>query len=357
MSKNIKDLMSKLKKVYKAKKRDDDIVGTGANILPPTFYIKAPKPLQRLMGCHFPGRRIIQVSGRPNSGKTSTAMEAIREAQKGYFDQDKKYVESEDVIVIFVDTEKKFNINRAIRMGIDPDRLMKIDAGTIEEAAFGIEQSLELIFSEKPKAKVLVIIDSVGNTPSAQEADKNIDETTQLALSPKAIKRMLRVINTRYMSKKDVCMLLINTSYANIGSVGQVNSGGSGMEYQSSIIIQLTRIGDILVTRAGEKYVKGIKAKATLTKNHNQVADMSLKYIQFEIEADGIKSLDSFNIKNGNSFTSGEDKIIIDKFNTKKDEVTYVLNGTAYNCTKAEIITILENDNYEEVIKEGDSEE
>jgi len=108
MALDTKELEAKLKKIYKAKHRDPESIGTGLNLKPPTFSVRAPKPLFKAMGCHIPGQRIIQISGKPNSGKTTLGMLAMVEAQKGYFDKDGKYIE-EPINVILVDTEKKFS--------------------------------------------------------------------------------------------------------------------------------------------------------------------------------------------------------------------------------------------------------
>jgi len=109
-------LADKLKAVYKKKKRDSATVGTGTNIIPPPFYVAAPIPMKKLLGVHYPGRRITEIAGKPNSGKTTFGMLAMVEAQRGYYDADVKYIE-EPINIILIDTECKFSINRFKKMG------------------------------------------------------------------------------------------------------------------------------------------------------------------------------------------------------------------------------------------------
>lgn len=116
------ELAKKLKTVFKAKKRNSAIIGTGEDLRPPNFYIKAPKPISILLeGKHWPGNRVFEVSGKPNSGKTTLGMLAMVEAQKGYYDIDLNYIE-EPVNIIFIDTENKFSKSRFVSMGGDPKK-------------------------------------------------------------------------------------------------------------------------------------------------------------------------------------------------------------------------------------------
>jgi len=131
-----KELEKKLKTIYKKKRRDPESIGTGTNLKPPTFYIGAPKPIRDLMGGNnYPGRRIVQISGKPNSGKTTLGMLAMIEAQKGHYNTEGEFV-AEPVNIILVDTEGKFSKSRFVSMGGSPEKLTKIDALTLEEAFF-----------------------------------------------------------------------------------------------------------------------------------------------------------------------------------------------------------------------------
>lgn len=49
---NTSDLANKLKASYKAKKRDESIVGTGEDLPLPKFWIKAPAPIDQIGRAH-----------------------------------------------------------------------------------------------------------------------------------------------------------------------------------------------------------------------------------------------------------------------------------------------------------------
>lgn len=269
-----KDLADKVQAVYKAKKRDVNKVTIGSEIKPPPFFIDAPGPLKRLIGCPgYPGQRIVQISGKPNSGKTSCAMKAMVQAQ-----QESRYV-------ILVETEGKFSVNRFKGMGGDPDEIMLVNATTLEQGYLGLEEYLNVIYSEDPDAYVFIVWDSLGGTPSEAEQNADADQTIQLATAAKVIKRELRKIVPKWIDQKNIAMLIINQNYANIGSHGRSNSGGDGAEYFSSIIIQLSRTGDLTKTVKGEKVKYGIKTKGKVTKNHVFDGETTLDHLEFIITA------------------------------------------------------------------------
>jgi hypothetical protein len=70
------------------------------------------------------------------------------------------------------------------------------------------------------------------------------------------------------MQKDPVAILIVNYTYANIGSVGQTNAGGKALNFFSTIILQSKRTGWIDVTRAGIKVRAGAKVRWFTYKNH-----------------------------------------------------------------------------------------
>jgi len=338
MALNAQDLANKLKKVYDKKKRNSDDVGTGADLKPPTFYVPAPKPIRDLLGLPgYPGRRITQISGRPNSGKTTLAMLAMKDAQKGHFNTNQEYVE-EAINVVMADTEGKFSKIRFQKMGGNDEQILKLVPTTLEEMFVGIDESLSIIYADpkNAKEKTLVIVDSLGGTPSGAEAEADGDESIQLATAAKVIKRNLRVFVTKWLSKYDISMIVINTNYANIGSVGRSNSGGDGLEFASAFIMQLSRVSN-LTYKEGEKTIQeGIVTRASVTKNHLQTDATALKDIQYEVYAYDVKGLNKFKVSKGSEFVNDDGRAVVVKVktvnkDTKEKEVEFYLkldNGT-----------------------------
>jgi len=274
---NTKDLVSKLKDVYKSKKKDTEIVSTGADLPMPPFYIKAPDPIAKLMCIPgYPAKRLTEISGKPNSGKTTLGMLAMIEAQK------------DGCYVILVDTEKKFSKTRFEKMGGDYKDLVVISAGTIEEGFLGLEETLKIIYHEDRDAKTLIVWDSLGGTPANAESEADADEKLQLALAAKVIKRNLRVFVPAWLNRYNIAMIIINTTYQNIGSVGRSNSGGDGLEFASAIIMQLGRVGFLKKQVKGEQVLYGITSRANVTKNHLQDGEITIKELRFNVLAYGV---------------------------------------------------------------------
>ena len=275
---NISDLLKKTQDILRAKKKDFSKIYTGDQIRMPDFYVKAPEPIQKLLGMDgYPSKRITQISGAPNSGKTSLAMHAMVEAQR------------QGMAVLFVDTEGKFSKDRFQKMGGSPELISVVNATTIEQGWCDAIELLNVWISVKPDVKILFVWDSIGQTPSAMEADANPDEKIQLASAAKANKSNIKVFNTQWVDKHNIVALLINTNYCNIGSHGRKNSGGEGVEYSSCIIVQLNRKGDLIKQVKGQKVVYGIETKAKITKNHLMSEEYTLKEIDFCVEAYGIR--------------------------------------------------------------------
>lgn len=293
------ELAKKLQSVYAAKKKDSSKISTGVDIAPPPFFIKAPPPLAKLMGIPgFAGQRVIEISGKPNSGKTTTAMLAMVQAQlEGFY-------------VVLIETEKKFSESRFKKMGGDPEQLMVVNATTLEQGWDGLNGYLEVIYANDPDAKVFVVWDSMGGTPSQAEADADADQSLQLAIAAKVIKRNMRTFVTRWLDEKNVAFLVINQNYANIGSHGRSNSGGDGLEFAAALIIQLSRTGDLVKQVSGEKVKFGIKTKGKVTKNHLMTGEYTIDNLEFAVLAHSIDFVENLKGKKKNS--KGEEEEVVE---------------------------------------------
>jgi RecA/RadA recombinase len=273
-----KDLIDRIKRSSKA---EADNVFDGKNIPVPDKFVPAPEPIQKLIGLPgWPVKRISQVSGKPNSGKSTLGTLALVEAQKAGWR------------TILVDAEKKFAPVRFQKMGGDLDDLIVISETTLEAAFHLLDVTFQVIFSENPKDKVVVVYDSIGNAPARAEAEADPNDKMQLSMAAKIIKRNLRVMVPKWFDKYDICPIFINTNYANLNAPGYTNSGGVGLEYFSSLILQLTRTGNILKEVKKEKLISGIFSKASITKNHMQSGETTLKEIGFKVFAYSVEFKD-----------------------------------------------------------------
>jgi RecA/RadA recombinase len=234
-----------------------------------------------------------------NCGKTTFATEALVNTQR------------EGGIAILLDTENKYNLKRAAKMGLDVKKLFIIQAVTIEDAFDKFVTIINLIKSAKERAvtkefehkgktakigdvfkeedfealppklqknfisrakyadrKVCCVWDSLGATPSEWEMD---DTKTDFAMAAaKVIKGRLRKV-VRYIRDSKVAFVIINQVYANTNSFGKKTTpyGGSGPEYHSAIILEFVQVGRIRPSggKSGEDFC-GIRSQIECVKNH-----------------------------------------------------------------------------------------
>jgi len=176
----------------------------------------------------FPTGRVMQFAGPPSVGKTYLAIECMKQAQaKGY-------------TIFYYDTEGGAgDADALITRGIDPELFIHIPVEKVSDLKTDIVVFLE---SVTKKDKVLIVIDSIGNLVSSKEyADtregKDITDMTRA----KEIKALFRTLIMPAM-KSNVPVIAVNHTYSTLDTFSkEVVAGGKGIEYNSSIIITMTK--------------------------------------------------------------------------------------------------------------------
>jgi hypothetical protein len=151
----------------------------------------------------------------------------------------------------------------------------------------GIDDYLDTVQEVDPKAKILLIIDSLGNTVSETEAKSSIRDSIQMCkranVNNRAFSRLLPRLG------KSIAMLVINQTYDNMGSPGKTNKGGKNKDFYCMLTFQTTRIGWLEGQVKGEKVRKGAKVKWSVFKNHLIDNDKLLgKQFELDVTGDGI---------------------------------------------------------------------
>lgn len=256
----------------------------------------------------LPFGRIVQISGKPDSGKSTHAAVFMKEAQ------------DQGVFVILWDSEKKFSKSRFAKMGGDPDKLLTVNTNSIIDGAKGVAHFVNAAKEMDPAAKILIVWDSVGASVNATEDnEENEDYSKQPGVTAKEVAFAIRKFNklqNKYVNmesgEETIATLVINQTYANIGSVGQTEKGGSELYYLSSIVVQLGRKGDLTRVRQGEKYKYGIVSRAKVKKNHLFDGDECIAEMDIVVSADGIhlaKDVKNFDdIKGWDEHSSGDEE-------------------------------------------------
>lgn len=235
----------------------------------------------------IPFGRIIQISGKPDSGKSTHAAAFM------------KFAQDQGVLVILWDSEKKFSANRFDnKIGGKSDQLLVVDTNNIIDGANAIAKFIHAAKEMKPDIKILIVWDSVGaSLNSTEDSEENEDYSRQPGVSAKensfAIKKFNKLTN-KYMNKatgeETIATLVINQTYASIGmgAPTQIEKGGAELYYLSSVIIQLSRKKDLMRVKGGDRYKYGIVSRAKVKKNHLFEGDESIAEMDIVVSADGI---------------------------------------------------------------------
>lgn len=235
----------------------------------------------------LPFGRIVQISGKPDSGKSTHAM--------GFM----KFAQDSGTLVILWDSERKFAPNRfEQKIGGKADQLLVVDTNNIIEGANAVAKFVHAAKEMNPDIKILVVWDSVGASINSSEDKEDEEEySKQPGVSAKensyAVKKFNKLINryrNRQTAKESIAVLVINQTYASIGmgAPTQIEKGGNELYYLSSVIIQLSRKKDLTRVKSGEKYKYGIVSRAKVKKNHLFDGDECIAEMDLVVSADGV---------------------------------------------------------------------
>lgn len=284
MTKKPIDLFELANKIRKTLKNPDDIksISNGDGLRTPSkpeeFVVMPPwfaTAAGGLLG--FPFGYMVQIAGKTDSGKTSSAIEAMRCAQQ------------QGVYVVYADTERKTTKSRLTQWGVDPAKIAMVQATHLEQMYSGIIRWLDAIKNADEDAKFLVIIDAIGTTASFREAEiENMEDNSQPGVAAKINKRGLKKLIPR-LEKDQIALVAINQMYEKMGSHGYQNNGGQALDLYSALIFQCTRAGFLYRTVKGVRVRAGATAKWTIFKNHLIEADQQMNHSTLlDITSEGI---------------------------------------------------------------------
>lgn len=194
----------------------------------------------------YPKGRIIEVYGPESSGKTTFALHAIAEAQKG------------GGYAAFIDAEHALDPAYARALGVDIDNLILSQPDTGEQA---LEITEALIRSG---AIDIVIVDSVAALVPEAEIRGDMGSShvgLQARLMSQAMRKLSGVIN-----KSQTIVIFINQIREKVGVMfgnPETTPGGRALKFYSSIRLEIRR-GEVL--KLGNDIV-GNKARVKVVKN------------------------------------------------------------------------------------------
>jgi RecA/RadA recombinase len=280
--------ISKIQQSYKKDERRANQFGLGNSLETmsenPEDYIVMPEWFKRYYGVMgYPIGKWTQYSGKPDAGKTTACLMAMKAAQDQGF------------AIVYVETEGKTSERDLLAAGIDPAGVITVNTNITEEVFEGACIALDQIENDYPGAKVLLVIDSYGNTTSMRDSEIKFTEKVGMVGGAAKTNRMgIGAINAKMLTQK-ISVIIVNYSYANLGSVGETNAGGRALEFACALIISASRVSNYEVTRGGIKVKAGINGRYRTTKNHyikgltnpDGTPYMPPKDLNFRITAEG----------------------------------------------------------------------
>jgi len=144
-----------------------------------------------------------------------------------------------DAICLFYDSEFGTTPAYFRSMGVDPERILHTPIKNIENLKFDIVNQLEAINRED---KVIIFIDSIGNTASKKEVEDALAEKSAADMTrAKQLKSLFRMV-TPYLTERDIPCVAVNHTYETQETYSKtVMSGGTGAMYSADTVFIIGR--------------------------------------------------------------------------------------------------------------------
>jgi recombination protein RecA len=251
---------SEILKELKAKKHIDvDLLSAEGSPCNVTEWLSTGcVALDAVMGGGLPIGRVTEMYGENSSGKSLIAAQVAALAQ------------SQGITVGYIDTETAVSQELMKVLGVDIDNLIYVSPDTCEQVFEFCDDMVEAKEKADKDSILLLIWDSVAATSAKQEMEAEAGKSfygRHAAIISQGFRKFCRVI-----SKKRVCMLVLNQTREKIGMVfggdDVATFGGKALSFYSSVRVELKLTSSIVVERANKKKRKiGMNTKAIVTKN------------------------------------------------------------------------------------------
>lgn len=246
-------------------------ISTGSTLLD---IVAANRP-----GGGIPGGKIIEIQGEEASGKSLLCAHIIANAQKA------------GGIAVYLDTENAANPDFMRRVGVDLEKLVYVQPGTIENAFEIIEGVIKTLKAKDPTKQVVILWDSVGNTPPQAEIEGSYDPNARMGLGAKAMALGLRKV-TELIGREEITLVCTQplTYKMDAGPYGDPfgTKYGKALPYHSSLRI---RVSSSTKLKDAKGDIYGLVTNARIIKSRLGPAHRSVKFeIHFDFGIDDEQS-------------------------------------------------------------------
>lgn len=194
----------------------------------------------------LPRGRVVEIFGPESSGKTTVALHAIAEAQRG------------GGVAAFIDAEHALDPAYAKRLGVDVDNLLVAQPDTGEQA---LEIAEALVRSS---AVDIVVIDSVAALVPRAELEGEMGDI-HVGLQARLMSQALRKL-TGVISKSRTTAIFINQIREKVGVMfgnPETTPGGRALKFYASVRLEIRKIEDL---KQGTERI-GSRVRAKVVKN------------------------------------------------------------------------------------------
>src|SRR6202789_171892 len=194
----------------------------------------------------LPRGRIVEIYGPESSGKTTLALHALANAQKG------------GGVAAFIDAEHALDPDYAKKLGVDTDALLVSQPDTGEQA---LEIADMLIRSG---ALDILVIDSVAALVPRAELEGEMGDS-HVGLQARLMSQALRKL-TGSISRSRCMVIFINQIRLKIGVMfgsPETTTGGKALKFYASVRLDIRRIGSI----KDRETVTGNQTRVKVVKN------------------------------------------------------------------------------------------
>lgn len=211
------------------------------------------------------GNKITTISGLQSAGKTFVSLAVINNFLR----------ENPEGFCLYFDTEAAITKSLLESRGIDVSRVVVINVVTVEEFRTKALKAVDL-YMKKPKEErkpCFFVLDSLGMLSTNKEINDALAESDKKDMTKAAlIKGAFRMLTLK-LGQAEIPMIVTNHIYANVSGYGpaHVQSGGSGMLYSASTIIELSKSKSKEGTEIVGNIIKAKTFKSRLSKENKEV--------------------------------------------------------------------------------------
>lgn len=213
-------------------------------------------------GDGFPCGHITQIIGKPDSGKSTLAMEGMIACQKA------------GGVAYLIDSEHKFSLSRFALMGGNPKDIVVMQVDTLEEAWTAIDSVLkevQTLREEGVTAPMMMVWDSVAASVPESIMDSDAGDA-HVAVEAKLNNKNVRKLRQQ-IKKTELACVFINHFYMTQPKTKFEQSvliikGGEELTFMSTLILLTKQGAKITRTIKGEDQQIGRITKFTVHKGH-----------------------------------------------------------------------------------------